>query len=104
MMETEQFSPNPNRLPLRIIDAADLTWTGNRGACDASDLPRDTVRRVYRDACDVGFIVRSPRTGRKVLFTHREDVYHGAGEDRELVAQVFGEDDGLDLTITLFND
>ncbi len=47
-------------------------WSGNRGVVDASDLSCGGTRpidgRVWNDACDVGFRVKSQRTGNEVLF------------------------------------
>ena len=55
--------------------------------------------RIYPDACDKGFHVHSPRTGRTLLFT-LQDTVEG---DEEVGAWVFRNDE-TDIHITVWND
>ena len=50
-------------------DGSKFDWSTGIGIADASDF-RGTklLGRVYQDACDAGFIVRSHRTGREKAF------------------------------------
>lgn len=92
----------PNELPLTCVPVTCFTWSGLIGASEASCLPEHLVSRVYRDACDVGFLVRSPRSGRTLLFTAVDRERDAEGE---LVADVFRANDaGRTLTIRIFND
>jgi len=53
----------------------EFTWTGNNGVSFLTDLcgPNGQLfSRLYDDACDVGFDVRSEKTGRAVTFVLHE--------------------------------
>lgn len=52
---------------------------------EASDLDNRHLERLYDDACDVGFSVKSERTGKVVTFVMQSPTYHEQGEDRELI-------------------
>ena len=80
-----------------------FTWNGDAGVVDASDLGPFGHRwydRVYDDACDLGFVVVSHRTGARVLFIFDDsfalehNTWRFNGRTR----------DGRELTITVFND
>jgi hypothetical protein len=67
-----------------VVDTAILTkgtawrvWT-----TEASNLP--TPGPVYRDACDVGYTLRSHRTGEMIVVAEAHREYRGQGSDREL--------------------
>lgn len=51
-----------------VHDGSKFFWHQGVGSCDASDLGRVSAR-LYADSTDVGFIVRSHRTGRTKAFT-----------------------------------
>jgi hypothetical protein len=51
---------------------------------EASDLDNRHLERLYDDACDVGFAVKSEKTGKVVVFVMQSPFYQGQGEDREL--------------------
>jgi hypothetical protein len=51
---------------------------------DASDLNNRHLERLYDDACDVGFEVKSERTGKVITFVMVSPFYIGSGEDREV--------------------
>lgn len=92
---------HPNRLPLTCITAGHFTWSGQTGVAEESDLPEHLVSRVYRDACDFGFLVQSDRTGRTVLFTCSEIL---RGSEGERVGSRFCDAEDLGLTIDILND
>ncbi len=81
-------------------DGSKFNWTGRHGCADMSDFRCPLAGRLYADACDVGFVVTSGRTGRKVVFTQTA----GPGEDSD------GEVGSYDFTsaegfrVTVFND
>jgi hypothetical protein len=46
------------------LSTKSFTWTGRTGVCEASDLGRAEIGgRIYDDACDYGFALRSEKTG-----------------------------------------
>jgi len=51
---------------------------------EASDLDNRHLERLYDDACDVGFAVRSEQTGNVVVFVMTSPFHTGEGEDREI--------------------
>ena len=62
------------------IDASRFNWSDKVPAAEASELGF-RLSRVYDDACDLGVLVVSPRTGAEAVFylasedTDGEDVY-----------------------------
>lgn len=86
---------------LPIHDGSKFTWKDGHGCIEASDLGRGYTGRVWQDACDVGFIVRSHKTGAEKLF-----VYAGGLSSSGDVSDVYGfrydSDDGIHITV--FND
>ncbi len=53
-----------------VHDGNKFHWYDGIGSADTSDLYPVVSRRLYADACDVGFYVKSHRTGHVVLFTY----------------------------------
>jgi hypothetical protein len=51
---------------------------------EASDLGNRHLQRFYDDACDVGFSIKSSRTGNVVDYVMTDVTYHLDGEDREI--------------------
>jgi len=91
-----------NELPLTTVPASLFTWFDDLGVAEASDLPEHLVSRVYNDAADLGFLVRSNRTGRTLLFTFAERERDAEGDT---VADVFRSHLARrTLTIKVFND
>ena len=60
-------------------DAADKTLSAF-----ASDMENRHLERLYDDACDVGFAVKSDNTGNVIVYVMTSPIYHGEGEDREI--------------------
>lgn len=58
---------NPN---LPVLDGGLFSWKAGNGQTEASDLGLNTCwsQWVWDDACDIGFFVKSPRTGVQKLF------------------------------------
>lgn len=79
-----------------ILDGEWFTWTGNKGVAEASQLGNGHARRIWDDACDVGFQVRG-RTVTKLF------VYHGAlshtGDVSDVYAHVYRSTDGFEVNI-----
>ncbi len=68
-------------------------------------MSRDTdsvFSRVWDDACDVGFKIKSTRTGVEKLFVFVRDMFHDSGNDHEFVGTVFKSEDGF--TAVILND
>ena len=69
-----------------------FTWNRNSGCTDVSDLSVYTSpqwSQLFDDACDVGFGIRSDRTGHVVRFSLGREEFSGHGEDREVVGWNF---------------
>lgn len=79
-------------------------WHDREGSTEASGLGLRIHGRVYDDACDVGFYVKSHKTGERKLFVLDKPVVW----DGETVAWVYKSAqsyrDNDDLKITVFND
>lgn len=96
-----------NELPLTCISADCFTWTREDGkpvgVSEVSSLPEHLVSRVYNDACDMGFMVRSPKTGKVLLFTVK-GVLRGGENGTEYQGSVYEDTSGLGYSIKIFND
>jgi hypothetical protein len=87
------------------VDGKDLV-------CEASTMENRHLQRIYDDAMDVGFAVKSERTGSVAVFVMSTPFYHGEGEDRELGGwkytvsseSVRMHPECAGLTATVFND
>ena len=97
-----------SRLRVPLFDGSLFTWQGTFGAADASDLEptaglgRNHRARVWDDACDEGFEVRSPRTGRYVLFVLQRTIVDDANEVTGWEYTSYGE--ARRITIVVAND
>jgi dipeptidyl aminopeptidase/acylaminoacyl peptidase len=73
---------------LTLVEHSDKQFTySNKDktlVSEASDLDNRHLERIYDDACDVGFAVKSDKTDSVVVFVMSSPIYHGAGEDREI--------------------
>lgn len=91
-------------LAIPTYKASQFTWQRSQdGAAEASDLGCTVGiapgRQVWSDACDVGFMLVSDRTGTEKLFTLASERRSG---DNELEAWIFVSEDGF--TATIYND
>lgn len=58
-------------------------WENREGSCEESTLKangHNVFQRVYEDACDEGFVMRSHRTGELRLFTLARTQVDGEGD------------------------
>ncbi len=69
-----------------------FTWDGKIGVTFASDLPEHYSSRIWADAADVGFYVRSERTGEIRLFCRGQAIRNPEGED---VGEEYFSSDGI---------
>lgn len=63
---------NRQMLMIPTYQADTISWTGNKGAVEASTLTRGQLvvgSRIWSDSMDVGFHLHSPRTDKSLLFT-----------------------------------
>ena len=59
-------------------DGSLFTWLGNEGSIEVSDLGKlQFYGQVFDDAADVGFFIRSHRTGTKKLFIGHAEFFAG---------------------------
>ena len=99
-----------NHLAVPSYSAASFRWHGKEGTAEISELNpgahytgrRGIDARVWNDACDVGFIVRSPRTGNEILFTF-EKVSDNDGEVTHWLYRGYGPENS-EFTVIIFND
>lgn len=59
----------PTNKFLPTHDGSLFMWKGSQGCCDASDLGTTVDARIWNDACDSGFYIKSHKTGERKLFT-----------------------------------
>lgn len=82
-------------------DGSKFTWRNGHGSCELSDfMPSHFSGRVWSDAADVGFYIRSHKTGASKLFLFREEHKDGEGD---VTHWVFAEHGGPTV-VTIFND
>ena len=74
------------KLPIVEFDSGSFTYTESDKTLvsEASDMGNRHLQRLYADACDVGFAVKSDKTGNVIIYVMSAPFYHGEGEDREL--------------------
>lgn len=74
------------RLPLVEHSSNQFTYTANNKTLvsEASDLDNRHLERLYDVGNELGFAVKSEKTGNVVVFVMAAPFYHGEGEDREL--------------------
>lgn len=78
------------------LDASLFSWKGREGVAFASDLPRGYATRVYDDACDFGFLCRSPKTGVVRTFAEVDMVLDRSGEAQ---GWIYETTDGIRITV-----
>lgn len=78
-----------------------FTWTKNLGVAEESDLGPRWCARVFPDACDIGFRVRSSRTRKVLTFVHVKDRKDDEGE---LVARIFQALENPEIEVHVLND
>lgn len=80
-------------------DGSLFSWTGGEGVTEASDLGGSLpYAKVYDDAMDVGFRVRS-KTGVVMDFVLSKVDYYGRGEDAEVSGWRFISPTGIKVLI-----
>ncbi len=75
---------------------------------EASDIHGFDPRRIYDDACDIGFYMVSDKTGKKILFVEEGPDYN---DDNELICWNFSAhcinenpENLHDLVVRIYND
>ena len=89
-------------LPIDTYETRLITWKGDVGIVEASDLKSFRLRRVWNDSLDMGCYFKSHRTGRLVLFTVVEHEVNNEGELTEWKLASYGLTDPV--IITVLND
>ena len=77
-----------------------FTWLKGHGTSCISDLLPRMDGPIWSDAYDIGFVVESHKTGRKVLFTRVGEDHDAEGD---LICYKFLSLDGR-VTINIYND
>lgn len=90
-----------------------FSWKGHEGVSEVSTFTRGSItkilKRVWEDSCDVGFKLKSPKTGVEVLFIFEKVIYSNPENINESdVAWKFTEystkANSNPLTVIIFND
>jgi len=70
---------------------------------EMSDLPSSPFKRVYDDACDVGFELESHKTGKRILFTLAAE---NKLDEGDIASWLFlsTSKDKLGFAVEIFND
>jgi hypothetical protein len=72
-------------------------------SAEASELPKNfSLRKIYDDACDVGFSMVSTRTGRSVKFRLEKEIKN----EGDVLSWEFKciDQDHKDIGVVIFND
>jgi hypothetical protein len=101
-------------MKLNLIEImSSMFWVDHKDlVCEASTMENRHLQRIYDDAMDVGFAVKSDRTGNVVVFVLLTPFYNGKGEDCELAGWKYAVSEEsvrkhpecLGMTATIFND
>lgn len=83
-------------------DGSKFDWSTGVGVADASDFRSKLWSRLFPDACDVGFVVRSHRTGKELVFSESRTVFGREGETLGWEYESIGS--GPKVTIRIYND
>lgn len=95
----------PTNKCLPVISARLVTWSGTNGVIDGSDVPQlFPFPRIWNDACDVGFWVVSPRTGKHMLFSLQDELRDEEGEVYGWRFQTADTREAVQCGITVCND
>lgn len=94
-----------------VHDGSKFTWYGKAGCIDVSDLAlqcgqQSMCSRIWDDACDVGFWMLSPKTGKKVLFMFEAEAKSPDGETSAWLFRAYDPTAYVtsDVTVTIYND
>jgi len=91
---------NGTKSQVPVHSGSKFDWHGGVGATEASTLGPRWSGRVWPDAADVGFVVRSHRTGKTMLFTlESTELEKGSGDT---LCEVFRSEAGV--VIRVYND
>ena len=73
---------NLHQLPVVRHDIRRFSWNSEDQTftAEASDLERRIMSRLYNDACDMGFVIRNPKTGNEVTFSFVSEDKDNEGE------------------------
>ena len=89
--------------PTPLFNASSFAWTKLHGVTEASTVSMTYLGRVYDDTADIGFSMRSDRTGEIVVFalteTKRNDDDDITGWEFVCVSK-----DAPAMTVSIFND
>ena len=94
---------------IQIVDSKLLTWSkDDRSFCCFESDNIIKPSRIYDDACDFGFFVKSHKTGKKILFVGGAPKYNSDSEivSFEFSAHCLHENPEylFDLKVVVYND
>lgn len=98
-MTNQSFPKTLSGVP--VHDGARFQWSNGHGHVEASSLRQEQHSRLWSDSSDVGFYVRSHRTGAVELFVFDHEVVN----EGDVFARVYKVHRAkASWTVTVFND
>lgn len=97
----------PDNKNLPTLDGSRFLWSNLKGTAFVSDVAnaKQLFGRVWNDACDVGFFIRSHRTCRNELFILSNTLKDNEGDVQGWEFESVREDEkGRRVVVTVFND
>lgn len=86
---------------LPIHDGSKFDWSTGIGLAEVSDFRGHIGGRVYPDAADFGFVVRSHRTGEEKVFSESRTIF---GREGDVLGWEYESVGGPKVTIRIYND
>lgn len=87
----------PDCQGIPVHNGSMFTWVGKLGVIDASDFGKvKYTGRIWQDACDAGFYVRSHKTGEMKLFTYAGGMRNA---DNEWYGHAYTSEDGFRVDV-----
>jgi hypothetical protein len=107
MRMTSAKHPSVMKNSLPILSTLDFRYYSEDRLfiCERSDLKgKRILGRVFNDACDEGFILRSHKTGREVIFCQSGTDYNNDGEEAGWRFEALASQDCDGVRVLIIND
>lgn len=91
--------PDCQNIP--VHNGSKFTWTEKLGVIEASDFGKvKYTGRIWQDACDAGFYVRSHKTGVMKLFTYAGAIVPNGGSfPADCLGYAYTSEDGFRVDV-----
>lgn len=99
---------NPNVIA-KVISSKYFDFTNGSFNSEDSSLPKGHIGRIYNDACDEGFIMKSEKTGKEVIFALYATILDSDGDITHWIFHPSFQDIQqnpllADVSVTIWND